>query len=72
MPETFNLKGLAYVPDVRQGIGQKTDAREVSRAKEVDLKYLYHCPVCFQLLTEEEDEHLRRAEIAARCTIPKD
>ena len=50
---------------------KKTDAREVSRAKEVDLKYLYHCPVCFQLLTAEEDERLRRAEIAARCTVPE-
>jgi len=51
---------------------KKTDARKVSRASEIELKYLYHCPVCYQVLTAEEAERLRRATVIAGCTVPED
>jgi transcriptional regulator NrdR family protein len=51
---------------------KKTDAREVSRERDIDIKYLYHCGACYQLLTGGEDAELRRAATVARCTVPED
>lgn len=50
----------------------KTDARELGRKHDIDLKYLRHCPECFQALTAEEEERVTRASRAARCTVPED
>ena len=48
------------------------DAPELGRKHDIDLKYLRHCPVCFQALTAEEEERVSRAAKVARCTVPED
>jgi hypothetical protein len=50
----------------------KTDAREIGREHDIDLKYLRHCPTCFTALTPEEEERVTRAAMVAGCTVPVD
>ena len=50
---------------------EKTDARELSKRHDVALRYLRHCPTCFQALTAEEEDAVTRKGIVARCTVPE-
>lgn len=52
--------------------GERPDAREACKAACLDLTYFRHCPVCHQLLTLEEEDRLRREDIAAHATVPED
>lgn len=56
----------------RKQAGERGDAREASARTGIALTHFRHCPDCHQLLTLEEEDSLRRADLAAKATVPED